>query len=170
MQLANAKYTVSWLLEYFQSRNHWRHQKKFFLIYLYLIVLGLHCCWQVSSVAESWELQSSWNAQASHYGGLFCSRAQALDVPALVVATCWLNSCGSRVYLPCSMWDSSQTWDGTCVLHVGRWILNHWTHHKLLPSISIFITSLHSSPSLPHAPQPLATTNQLPTSTCICLF
>ena len=51
----------------------------FFLIYLFLAVLGLRC--------------GEW---ASHCGGLSCFRAQATGAWASVVMSCGLSSCGSQ--------------------------------------------------------------------------
>ena len=39
-----------------------------------------------------------------------------------------LGSCGTQAQLPLHTWDlSSLNRDRTCVPHIGRWILNHWT-------------------------------------------
>ena len=43
-----------------------------------------------------------------------------------------LCSCGSRAQLPHSMWDlSSPTRDQTCVPHITRWTLHHWTTREV---------------------------------------
>ena len=65
------------------------------LIYLFLVVLGLHCCvWAFSSCGEQGllflEVSGLLIAVASHCG------AQVVGVWALVVVACRLNSCGSQ--------------------------------------------------------------------------
>ena len=46
-------------------------------IYLFLAMLGLHCCTGFSLVVESWG-DSSLGAQTSHCSGFSCSGAQVL--------------------------------------------------------------------------------------------
>ena len=49
-------------------------------IYLCLAALGLHCCTRAFSSYNEQGLLSSCGAWASHCGGFFCFRAQALGV------------------------------------------------------------------------------------------
>ena len=66
-----------------------------FIIYLFLAVLGLHCCaWAFSGCGEQ-ELLSSCSVQVSHYSGFSCCRAQALGTRASVVAALGPSSHGA---------------------------------------------------------------------------
>ena len=49
-----------------------------FLIYLFLAMLGLHCCLRAISSFREQGLLSSCGAQASHFGGFSHCRTQAL--------------------------------------------------------------------------------------------
>ena len=76
--------------------------KKYF-IYLFLAVLGLHCCVGFSLSCEEQGLLSSCSAQVSRCSGFSCCRAQASVVAARGLRSCgsWaleqeLNSCGAR--------------------------------------------------------------------------
>ena len=93
-------------------------------IYLFLAMLRLHCCAAFSRCSEQ-GLPSSCSAQASH-----CIGASRL----------W--STGSRVHkasvvvaqrLLVAPWhvESSWTRDQTCIPHIGRQILNHWTTREV---------------------------------------
>ena len=54
------------------------------------------------------------------------------------------RSCGALDSLPHSMWDlSSQIRDQTCVLSIGRQVLNHWTIQKV-PCPIFFLSSFGS--------------------------
>ena len=66
-----------------------------FMIYLFVAVLGLHCC--VWAFSRCCELLTSFSAQASHCRDLFCFRAQALGTLAPAVVACGLSSCGSQL-------------------------------------------------------------------------
>ena len=87
---------------------------KYTYLFLVLAVLGLHCCTRAFSSCHEWGLLSSCSVQAS--------RAWAS-----VVAVCGLScsvACGS-----------SLTRDQTCVLCIGRQILNHWTTREVPISV-----------------------------------
>ena len=64
----------------------------FFLISLFLVVLGLCCCAGFSLVAVSGAALHC-VAQVSYCSGFFCCRAQAQGHPASVVAVRGLSSC-----------------------------------------------------------------------------
>ena len=49
----------------------------FFKLYLFLALLGLHCCAWAFSICSKWGLLSSCSLRASHCGGLACCGAQA---------------------------------------------------------------------------------------------
>ena len=52
------------------------------------------------------------------------------------VARRLLSSCGSRAYLPCSMWDlGSPNRDQTHIPYIGRWILKHWATREVPPPL-----------------------------------
>ena len=61
----------------FANTNHLFLKKKNLFIYLFLAMLGLHCCSGFSLVVMSGGLLSSCGVQA-YRGGFFCCRAQAL--------------------------------------------------------------------------------------------
>ena len=67
----------------------------YLLIYLFLAVLGLHCCpWAFSSCGERG--YSSLQCVASLCGGFSCCGAWALGAQTSVVVACRLSSCGSQ--------------------------------------------------------------------------
>ena len=84
----------------------WNHIFYFFLfsfynfIYLFLAVLGLHCC--AGFLKSQWAAAAlHGSAQASRCGGLFCCQAQALGHVGFSHCGSWalehrLNSCGAR--------------------------------------------------------------------------
>ena len=90
-----------------------------FCLFVYLCMFdcnGSHCCaWAFSSCGK-WELFSSCGVRASHCSDFSCHRAWTLGY------TGWV-----------APWhvESSQTRDGTHVLCIGRWILNHQTTRKV---------------------------------------
>ena len=96
---------------------------KCFIIYLFLAVLGLHCCWWAFSSCSEQGLRSSCGARASHCGGFSCFRAQALGPVGSVVAKHRLSSCGNRSLVAPWPVGSSQTRDQTRVSCIGRPIL-----------------------------------------------
>ena len=51
---------------------------KIYLLILYLVVLGFHCCPQAFSSCSKWRLLSGCCARASHCSGFSHCRAQAL--------------------------------------------------------------------------------------------
>ena len=76
---------------------------------LFLITLCLGCCtWALSSCSK-WELLSGYSAQASHWGGLSCCGAWALDHRLFSSSHSqphnWLNSCVSQALLLCGKWN-----------------------------------------------------------------
>ena len=83
-------------------------KKKLFLFFLFLVALGLHCCWRAFS---SWAGATlGWGAQACHCGGFSCCDAQALGTLASVVAAHGLWSEGSSfsctwAYFLHGMWN-----------------------------------------------------------------
>ena len=85
------------------SENPGNHQSELpveqgrFWVFIFLAVLGLHCCVLASPSCAKWGLLSSCGAQASHRSGFSSCRAQS-RCPAF-------NSCGTCVQLPRSMWD-----------------------------------------------------------------
>ena len=56
-----------------------------FFIYIFFAALGLHCCMQTFSSRGEPGLLSSYGVWASHCGGFYCCKAQALGVWASVV-------------------------------------------------------------------------------------
>ena len=79
--------------------------KKNIFIYLFLVVLGLHCCmWAFSRHSEQ-GLFSSCSAWALHRGGFSCCRAWALDAQASVVPAHGLSSCGTWALVAHAMWN-----------------------------------------------------------------
>ena len=103
----------------------------FFFFFKFLAVLGFCCCAQAFFSCGEWGLLSSRDVQASHCGHFFCCRAWALE--------CGLSSCGTlvSVVITSQHVESSQIKDGTCVLCIGRQILNHWTTREVLSDILI---------------------------------
>ena len=97
----------------------------------FLAVLGFCCCAQAFFSCGEWGLLSSRDVQASHCGHFFCCRAWALE--------CGLSSCGTlvSVVITSQHVESSRIKDGTCVLCIGRQILNHWTTREVLSDILI---------------------------------
>ena len=69
----------------------------FLNIYLFLAVLGLHCCMWAFSYCREWGYPSD-GAQASHCRGLSCWGARALEQ----AQRCW-----ARAWLPLGMWGLS---------------------------------------------------------------
>ena len=70
-------------------------------------------------------------ARASHYAGFSCFRVRALGGAGSVVLAHRL-SCSAHV-------GSSWTRDGTHVLCIGRWALNHWTSREILQLIILLL-------------------------------
>ena len=54
----------------------------FVVVYLFLAMLGLHCCAQAFSACGEPGLLPSCSAQASHCGGFLCRGARAPGAPA----------------------------------------------------------------------------------------
>ena len=97
--------------------------------FIYVAMLGLHCCvWAFSSCREQ-GLFSSCVAWASHCGGFSCCRAWALGAVASVAVTHWL-SCPTAL-------GSYPTRDQICVPWIGRWTLTTETSRK---SSVLFLT------------------------------
>ena len=100
--------------------------KKFFLIYLFMVALGLRCCVQVFSSCVERGLLSSCSAR-------------------LLTAVASLVEHGLQVHRPQELWltglvalqqvESSRTKDRTRVPCIGRWNLNHWTPREVLLSV-----------------------------------
>ena len=73
----------------------------FNFIYLFLAVLGLHCCTQTFSSCNDQGLLPSCSAWASHCGGFSCCGAGALGCTGFRICNSWalehrLNSCGTQ--------------------------------------------------------------------------
>ena len=64
-----------------------------FWVFIFLAVLGLHCCVLASPSCAKWGLLSSCGAQASHRSGFSSCRAQS-RCPAF-------NSCGTCIQFSC---------------------------------------------------------------------
>ena len=79
--------------------------------------------WGFSSCCKQRPI-SSCGAQASHWGGFSCYRAQALGMQASVVVARGLN-------WPVLV-ESLRKRDGTHVTCIGRQILNRWIARKVL--------------------------------------
>ena len=89
-------------------------------MYLFLAVLGPHCCSLAFSSCGERGLLYRCGAWASHCGGFSCCGAQALGTWASVVSARGLSSCGSQAlehrlsscgawaYLLRCMWDLPQ--------------------------------------------------------------
>ena len=109
--LLNGKFAISIVLVMFDL-----FLKKF--IYLFMAVLGLHCCaWAFSSCGEQGLLfVVRCGARASHCSGFSCCRPPAQHVG--------FSSCGTHV-------GSSRTRARTRVPCIGRWILNHCTTREV---------------------------------------
>ena len=73
---------------------------KFLSIYLFMAVLGLHCCVQAFSSCSQRDVLSSCGVWAAHCGGFSCGRARTLG---LVGFSRGPSGCGARVSLPRSM-------------------------------------------------------------------
>ena len=107
------------------------------LIYLFLAALGLCCsAWAFSSCGK-WGILFSCESWASHCGGFSCCRAWALGCAGF--SSCGfqalesrLSSYGKGAQLSCSMWESCQTRDQTCVPCIARWLCNHWATREVL--------------------------------------
>ena len=100
---------------------------KFLFIYLSLATPGLCCCaWAFSSCGGQ-GLLSSCGTRASHCGGFSCCRAQAQGHRLQPWRTCFI-----------APWqkESSQTRDQTCVPHIDKRILIHWTIREV-PTLCI---------------------------------
>ena len=101
-------------------------------MYLFLAVLGLHCCtWLFSSCSEQ-GLLSSCDAQASHLVASLVDRTAAGHMSFSTCGSralgyrldhCGLNSCD--LVAPWNV-GSSQIRDQICISHIGRQILYHW--------------------------------------------
>ena len=82
---------------------------KCFIIYLFLAVLGLHCCWWAFSRCSKQGLRSSCGARASHCGGFSCHRARfstcGLQSCSSQAPEHRLTSCGTWAYLLCDLLD-----------------------------------------------------------------
>ena len=92
--------------------------KKLF-IYLFLVVLGFHCCTKTLSSSREWGLLSFCSLPASHCGGFSCCKAQALGVWDLVVAACWLSGSLASVVaaqglLSCDLWALEHAGSSRC--------------------------------------------------------
>ena len=99
------------------------------LFFLFLAVLGLHCCIQALS---SWErgLLSSCGAWTSHWGGFTCCRTWALGLTVC-------SSCDTQTYLPCGIRNLPKPGMEPCN---GRQTLNHWTSREVQ---NLFLRRLH---------------------------
>ena len=102
-------------------------------MYLFLAVLGLHCCVDFSLVAVR-RGYSSCRAQASRYDSFFCCRAQALGRVGFSSWGTWvqlLRIPGSRAQAQelwyTALWHGGSSWirDQTHVSCIGRRILYH---------------------------------------------
>ena len=102
----------------------------FISFYLFLGVLGLHCCsWAFSSCGE-WGLLCSCGAWLSHCDGFSSCRAQALGcvgfsscVPGLWSTGAIVVARGLSCSAACGIFLGR---DGIHVSCIGRWILYHW--------------------------------------------
>ena len=103
-----------------------------------MAVLGL----QSWSSFHKWGLLSSCRVQASHCGGFSCCRARALGMWVSVVEL-------KGLVAPCHV-GPSWTRDQTCILYIGRPVLNHWTTREALScsiiDSSIYTNNLYPSP------------------------
>ena len=97
-------------------------------IYLFMVVLGLHCPQAFSSCGK-WRLLSSYGTGAFHCSGFSCCRAQALGSQASVVVAHGL-SCSEAHWI---YWDHRLN---PCPLH---WQVDSYTlhHHESLCKKSI---------------------------------
>ena len=81
---------LRWWLAFFSNKVFLIKVSTFFkiilFIYLFLAVLGLHCCAWAFSSCSKWGLFSSWCEWASHCGGFSCFGAGVLGTWASVVA------------------------------------------------------------------------------------
>ena len=68
----------------------------FIYLFIFWVVLGLHCLTQAFCICRERGLQSSYGVQAFHCDGFSCCRAQPLWVWASVIAACGLSSCGTQ--------------------------------------------------------------------------
>ena len=82
-------------------------------------------------------------SQVWHTGSSLWHMGSFVAVHGLVlVVACGLQSAWAQ--MPCSMWDlSSLTRDQTCVLCIGRWILNHWTTREV-PLFTLLIVTFNT--------------------------
>ena len=99
-------------------------------IYQYLFIYYFIFCCAGSSLLRGlffscgkWGLLSSCGVRGSHCSGFSCGSQAVATLAQLVV------SLGLAVPLHVG---SSQTWNQTCILSMGRWILNQWTTREIL--------------------------------------
>ena len=104
----------------------------FLKVYLFMTVLGLHCCTWASSSCDKWELPASRGARASHWGDFSCE-AWAPGTWALVVAAHGL-SCSAACGIV------SEQGSSLCLLHwqVDSQPLYHQGSPRLVLSADIF--------------------------------
>ena len=70
----------------------------YFLLYLFLTLLAVHCCEWVFSTCSEQGLLSSCSTLASPCGGFSCFGGRDLDMWALVVAALHASTLDSRVW------------------------------------------------------------------------
>ena len=108
----------------------------FFPTYLFLAVLGLHCCkWAFSSCCEQ-GLLSSCGVQVSDWWLLLLqsmgSRACGLPQLQLLGSRAQAQQLKLRCRGLVALWYGGSSWtrDQTYDPYTGRWILNHWSTGK----------------------------------------
>ena len=93
----------------------------FAVLLSFFVFIWFWLCWVLRAF-------SSCHEWASHYSGLFCYRAQALEcldsMGAAPVGSCWMRD---RIHVPC----------------IGRRTFNHWTSRKA-PYLSLFNLNMSS--------------------------
>ena len=94
-----------------------------FFVYLFVALLGLHCCAQAFSGCGEQSLLSNCDAWPSYCSGFSCCGAQALQHAGF-------SSCGAWGSAAPQHGESSQT-RGTRVPCISRQIVNHWTTREV---------------------------------------
>ena len=100
---------------------------------IFIYGCAMSCCWALSGCSKEGSLPS-WCAWASHCGGLFHCRAQAVGTWAQKL---WCTGPVSLRHV-----ESSWTKDQTGVPRIGRQTRNHWTTREVPTPIILALQML----------------------------
>ena len=139
LDIYSSTYTLSFFKLKFLSPSF---LPSFFLRWVFVAVrMGFLQLWQAGATLHC-------GARASHCGGFSCCGARALGCTGF-------SSCGTQAQQLWHMglvapWhvESSWTRDRTCVLCVGRWIINHCTTREVLIHAILTCSSRRSKEAL----------------------